>query len=269
MILSDSAATATRSSRDQLSPADLDLVVPARNEEERIGPTIVALSEHLASRPWRSRILVVDNGSVDGTSEVVDGHVGAVPIEVIGCRARGKGAAVQMGMAHSTARWVGYCDADLSTPAATVDDGVNLLRRGYRVVVGSRRCEGADYLVSQPVSRRIGSRVFQVLAGRMVGGISDTQCGFKLFEGEVGRRLFASSRVAGFAFDVEVLALAHHQGLSVIEVPVAWSDRDGSTFRPLTDGIRAVSDLRTVRRAMQAHTAALPERQGLSGLQHL
>lgn len=228
--------------------ADLDLVIPALNEEARIGRTIAALSEHLSSRPWRSRILVVDNGSVDGTAEVVDTHARDIPIEVIECRVRGKGAAVRRGVSHTTAHWIAYCDADLATSPRSIDAGVEMLRRGYQVVVGSRRCEGAGYVVTQPLARRAGSRLFNLLASQLVGGLSDTQCGFKLFEGSAGRKLFASSSVPGFAFDVEILALAYQQSLPMIELPVLWSDRHGSTLRPLADGLRAFADLRRLIR---------------------
>jgi dolichyl-phosphate beta-glucosyltransferase len=235
---------------EAFAPGDLDLVIPALNEEARIGVTIAALSEHLATRPWRSRILVVDNGSVDGTAEMVDGYAGDIPVEVIGCKVRGKGAAVRVGVSHSTARWVGYCDADLSTSPRAVDAGIEMLRRGYQVVVGSRRCEGGGYIVPQSLARRIGSQAFHLVAGRLVPGISDTQCGFKLFAGEAARRLFTLSVVSGFAFDVEILALGRQEGMAMIEIPVEWSDRRGSTFRPTSDGLRAFSDLRVVTRAL-------------------
>jgi dolichyl-phosphate beta-glucosyltransferase len=229
-------------------PADFELVVPALNEEGRIGETIAALSEHLATRPWRSHILVVDNGSVDGTTEVVDVHRGRTPIDVIGCRVRGKGAAVRCGMAHTSARWVGYCDADLATPAVAIDAGIWLLQRGVQVVVGSRKCEGAEYASPPSLGRRAASQLFHLMARQIVTGISDTQCGFKLFDGSAGRRLFASTRASGFAFDVEILALARREGMSIAELPVSWSDRKGSTFRMVNDGLRSFYDLRNIAR---------------------
>jgi glycosyltransferase involved in cell wall biosynthesis len=232
---------------------DLEMVLPAINEEQRIGPTIGALCHHLARRPLRSRVIVVDNGSVDATADVVDrADKHGVPVDVVGCRTRGKGAAVRTGVMLTTAPLVGYCDADSSTPPAVLDRAVELVQSGSEVVVGSRRCEGAAYVVPQSALRRLGSRGFHLLAARMVGPISDSQCGFKLMDGDVARSLFTDSTVDGFAFDVEILAWAHRRRLSVHEVPVHWTDQDGSTFRLVKDGVRAFRDLRTVNRSLRA-----------------
>lgn len=233
---------------------DLDLVVPALNEEERIGATVRALVDHLRTRDWRSRILVVDNGSVDDTSGIVDrsGLGEDVDVEVIGCRRAGKGAAVRTGVARSDAPWVGYCDADLSTPVEDVDRAVGLLREGYAVVVGSRRCLGARYVVPQSLHRRMGSRTFAALTSGVVGAVTDTQCGFKFFHGDTARRLFPAVRSDGFAFDVELLAHAVREQLPLAEIPVQWSDRAGSTFRPVADGVRCAFDVVAIARRLRA-----------------
>jgi glycosyltransferase involved in cell wall biosynthesis len=236
--------------RDEID-TDLQIVVPAINEERRIGETIEALCLHLADRPWRSGVIVVDNGSADATAEVVDlSHRNRLAVEVIGCRQRGKGAAVRKGILQSTARWVGYCDADLSTPVDCIDKAVGLLAEGWDIVVGSRRCAGAEYVIPQPLLRRCGSMAFRALASPIVGSISDTQCGFKLFQGDTARSLFRASQQSGFAFDIEILARAAVRGLQMIELPVSWADQEGSTFKPLSDGVRAVRDLIEVQRAI-------------------
>ena len=236
---------------------DLQVVIPAMNEELRIGSTIEGLCAHLASRPWRSGLIVVDNGSVDATAEVVDlNHKDRLDVEVIGCRHRGKGAAVREGILHSRARWVVYCDADLATPPEAIDQAIELLNDGWDIVLGSRRCVGGRYVVPQPALRRYGGHVFHALARRMVGPvsasqvISDTQCGFKAFQQDSARRLFASSRVHGFAFDIEILARAARCGMRMIELPVAWTDQKGSTLRPWSDGIKAVRDLLEVEKIL-------------------
>lgn len=230
---------------------DLDLVVPARNEERRIGATVEALARHLAHKPWRSRLTVVDNGSVDDTSGMVDRSGDLIEVRVVGCRQPGKGAAVRAGVACSEAAWVGYCDADLSTPLEGIDRAVVLLGEGYSVVLGSRRCHGAGYEVRQPLHRRIGSRTFAALSSPVVGSLSDTQCGFKFFDGDVARRLFAASHSNGFAFDVELLGRARREGLAVAEMPVRWSDCSGSTFRPLADGVRSMIDVVAIARRLR------------------
>jgi hypothetical protein len=150
---------------------------------------------------------------------------------------------------------VGYCDADLSTPPSTIESGVDLLRCGWDVVVGSRRCVGAGYAVRQMPVRRLGSFAFRTMAQRLSGPISDTQCGFKLFRTPVAKSLFATSKVNGFAFDVEVLAHAQRRNLRIIELPVLWSDRAGSSFRPMVDGVNSFRELRAARRSLDESAA--------------
>jgi dolichyl-phosphate beta-glucosyltransferase len=238
---------------------ELDLVIPALNEERRIAATIEAIGRKVEESGLAVRILVVDNGSVDATPEVASGMLDSnVPIEVISCRTRGKGAAVRAGVLRSTAPFVGYCDADLSTPPSAVTSGVDLLRSGWEVVIGSRRCTGAGYSVPQGGLRRLGSFAFRTMAADLSGPITDTQCGFKLFHAPVAKHLFEESRTDGFAFDVEVLAVAHERNHRMIELPIQWTDSAESTFRPVTDGIQSFKDLRRLRHqlATGAHRPA-------------
>ena len=231
----------------------LDLVIPALNEEHRIGPTLDTICGTAAARQWSLRVIVVDNGCVDATLDAVaSARSHDIPIEVIGCKTRGKGAAVRAGVEHAVAPYVGYCDADLSTPPDVIGTAADLLALGWDVVVGSRRCVGASYEVTQPPLRRIGGVVFRSLARRILPTISDTQCGFKVFRTPVAKRVFALSFVDGFAFDVEVLARAVNLGYSVTELPVSWSDRSGSTLRPRADGLQAFLDLRYLTRSLRA-----------------
>lgn len=222
---------------------ELELVIPALNEEARLGPTLRSLVSQLASLACDARILVVDNGSADATAEVADSLRGDVEVEVVGCGLRGKGAAVRAGVAETSARFIGYCDADLSTPPEALGTALRLLEAGGDVVVGSRRCDGATYVKRQAWTRRLGGTAFRIATRRLIGSVTDTQCGFKLFRGEVGRSLFHDTASAGFAFDVEVLLLAVSRGYSIAELPVAWSDHEGSTFRPLADGLAVAREL--------------------------
>lgn len=231
---------------------DLEVVVPAYNEEGRIGETLRALVAFLDGQPWSSAVIVVDNGSIDRTAELVD-RLGPArtAVHVIGCADQGKGAAVRRGVLTSRARWVGFADADLATPVDTLARVVPLLEAGHPVVIGSRRCPGAEYLTPQPLTRRVGSRLFRRLAGAITTGIADTQCGFKFFHADVARALFTRAGNDGFAFDVELVALAQLAGLSVTEVPVAWSDAAGSTVS-FADGLRAMREVHAMRGALAA-----------------
>lgn len=242
---------------DAIRIADVDLIIPALNEEARIGATVEALHQVAKDASLDVRFIVVDNGCVDTTADVVDRTAASeVPVELISCQTRGKGAAVRAGVRKSTAPVVGYCDADQSTPPTALLEGMGLLAAGFDVVIGSRKCVGAAYEVRQPAIRRAGSFAFHALASRMTGPVSDTQCGFKLFEGAAARSVFAATSLDGFAFDVELLARVRRAGLRTVELPVRWTDAQGSTFRPLTDGVRSFRELMVVHRALRATSFA-------------
>ena len=235
------------------SAADLDLVIPVLNEEHRLPATLEAVLGYLDMQPWRCRVIVVDNGSVDATTDVVDkAGVHRLEVEVIGCSTKGKGAAVRQGIAHSTARWVGYLDADMSTPVETIGEAVHQIQRGFDVAIASRRCTGARFVIDQPIARRIASRTFHFLTRSLVGGVADTQCGFKLFDGPKARILFADCGLSGFTFDVEVLGKAHRSGMRMIEVPVDWSHCDGSTLQIGREAVKVAKEVLAVHAALRS-----------------
>jgi glycosyltransferase involved in cell wall biosynthesis len=224
--------------------ADLDVVIPAYNEFARLPETLRESVRFLGEQPWRTRIVVVDNGSVDGTATAATEAVlrtappdGRVTVEVIGCSRPGKGAAVRRGILHGRAPLVGFFDADLATPLETLPAAVAALDAGAAAVVASRHAPGARFVHSQPLGRRVGGQVFRTLAGSLVAGVADTQCGFKFFQRAAVRAAVVRCRTTGFAFDVELLARIQRDGGEVVELPVAWTDRAGSTFHPVRDGL--------------------------------
>ncbi|MFC4472670.1 glycosyltransferase [Streptomyces xiangluensis] len=225
-------------------PVDVDLIIPAFNEERRLPSTIESTVEYLSGRPWSSAIVVVDNDSADSTREVV-GQFAHAPISVyaIGCSDHGKGAAVRRGIATSRARYVGFVDADNATPISTLDAVMALLREGHAAVIASRRAPGARYEMEQSAARRCGGWMFRKLAQLTLPGVADTQCGFKFFDGPLVREIVAECRIDGFAFDVELLARLVRERKDVVEVPVAWSDVPGSTFSARRHGLRSMADL--------------------------
>lgn len=236
-----------RSSSAPPAVADLDVIVPAYNEELRIGAALDALCREFAAQPGRIRVLVVDNGSVDATVEVVDRvRRHGVRIDIVNCRTPGKGAAVRAGVAHATAPYVAYVDADTSVPPYVLATGLSLLEHGWDGIIGSRRALGGHYAVAQQRLRRIGSRAFNVAARMVVGPLSDTQCGMKMFRRAVAGDLFAESRIDGFAFDVEILARARAAGMNLMELPITWTDSTGSTFAPMKDGIASFREIARV-----------------------
>jgi dolichyl-phosphate beta-glucosyltransferase len=218
---------------------DVEVVIPAYNESARLPITLRRTIDYLASAQWRSRIIVVDNGSVDGTAEVAlriaQGQ--AVQVDVVGCARPGKGAAVRRGLLSGRAPLVGFFDADLATPVETLELAMKHLRAGAAAVVASRHMAGSQIVQAQPLGRRLGGTAFRMATHRVVKGVRDTQCGFKFFERTAVTRALVECRTSGFAFDAELLCRIQRDGGRIVEVPVSWTDGPASTFRPVRDGL--------------------------------
>jgi dolichyl-phosphate beta-glucosyltransferase len=235
---------------------DLEIVIPAYDEESRLPATLAAAVEHLAGLSISSAVVVVDNGSVDRTSDLATAAQGNVPVYLLGCRRRGKGSAVRRGFATSRARWVGFMDADLATPMDTLDRVLPMLGRGSTVVIASRNAGEADRVVKQSAFRRAGGSVFRLAARSILPDVADSQCGFKFFDGAAVRAVLDDCSIDGFSFDVELLARMRRDGHDIVEVPVLWTDVPGSTFSPLKDGMRSFSDTVRIHRAAHRWPAA-------------
>ncbi|WP_329107626.1 glycosyltransferase [Micromonospora sp. NBC_01699] len=233
----------------RLGEVDLELVVPAFNEAARLPATLAEVTEFLAAQRWRSRVVVVDNGSADDTATIVDARDWNAEVVVVGCSRPGKGAAVRRGIAGSMARFVGFIDADLSTPVPTLTRAMAELEAGAAAAIASRHAPGAELAHPQPATRRLGGAVFRALARQLVPGVHDTQCGFKIFNRVTVQWALEHCQVNGFAFDVELLRQIRRAGGRIAEVPVTWTDDERSTFRPLRDGRAAFVDLFRLYRA--------------------
>ena len=209
--------------------ADLELsvVIPAYNEENRLPATLERVQEFLAAGTRSYELVLVDDGSSDGTLDVMkaaaDGR-GDVKVVALGANC-GKGRAVAAGIAASSGALVLFSDADLSTPIEELAKLESALASGADVAVASRALKGSEIVIPQPGTRVLMGKIFNLLVqgSWLVPGIWDTQCGFKLFRGGSGRELFGALRTDGFAFDVEVLHHARRRGLRIAEVPVRWS----------------------------------------------
>jgi dolichyl-phosphate beta-glucosyltransferase len=221
----------------------LEVLIPARDEARRLPYTLMRTVRYLEAQSYSSSVVVIDNGSVDQTTDLVARtRSERVPVHLTGCAQPGKGAAVRRGFLTSRARLVGYMDADLATPIETLDIVVPLLG-AFQAVVGSRRISGAALAERQPAHRAVSGMVFRAMANRVLPGFADTQCGFKFFNGDLARTVARQLRIDGFAFDVELLRAITDMGVPVKEIPVVWSDKEGSTLHALRDGARAVADL--------------------------
>jgi dolichyl-phosphate beta-glucosyltransferase len=233
---------------------DLEVVIPAYNEAARIPTTLVQTADFLAQQPWSSRIVVVDNCSSDETGAVVHkisrDKGTKVPISVVGCSLRGKGAAVRRGLLSGSSKFTGFFDADLATPLNTLVPAMEHLEQGASAVIASRHAPGSTFVQPQHLGRRVGGTAFRVLTKSKVKGIFDTQCGFKFFERDALTAAMVQCRATGFAFDVELLLRLQHEGARIVELPVAWTDGAASTFRPFRDGIASFSSVLQLHKAM-------------------
>jgi glycosyltransferase involved in cell wall biosynthesis len=213
---------------------DLSVVVPAYNEQQRLGACVDTVCAYLRGSGCSWELIVVDDGSSDGTAAIAAGRARLEPrITLIRLPTNsGKGYAVRAGVLASRGRDVLISDADLSTPI----DELELLRarrNGAVVAIGSRALPASRIEARQGAVRealgRFGNRLIQTVAVR---GFADTQCGFKLFNGRAARAVFAVAKLNGWAFDVEILHLCVRFGWPVVEVPVRWGHSPGSKVRP-------------------------------------
>ncbi|MBF8186899.1 glycosyltransferase [Nonomuraea sp. K274] len=242
-------------------PPLLEIVVPAFNEEGRLPRGLMQLCAKLARMPFPTAVIVVDNNSTDRTAEVVKTWPpGPVPVRLVQCAISGKGAAVRAGLLGTTAPFAGFCDADMATDLSAVDTALRLLLSGEPVVIGSRAHEDSVVENRHSRVRELGAYGFRALAGVLVPGVSDTQCGFKFFDGVLVREAAAALRTPGFAFDVELLARCAGQGSRVREIPVRWRDMPGSRFSPARHTFGIVLELGRIwlRLRVQPRTAVRP-----------
>jgi hypothetical protein len=225
----------------------LSVVIPAFDEERRLPATLERVLEYLHPRGHPFEVIVVDDGSSDATSAVA--RRAGPEVRVVEIPHTGKGGAVRAGVLASTGALVLVTDADLPTPIEDLRDLIVAVEGGQDLAVGSRRLASSRVEVKQPVHRRFMGKVFSLLVRLLVlRGVHDTQCGFKLFKGELAREVSSLARVDGFAFDVEAILLARQLGASVSEVPVSWFDGPQSHVRAVRDSLAMFWELLLIRR---------------------
>ncbi|MBI2838558.1 MAG: glycosyltransferase family 2 protein [Acidobacteria bacterium] len=228
----------------------ISCVIPAYNEERRLGATIARVSEYFAAGGREYEIIVVDDGSRDATARLAAELAHLHPhcrLMSLG-RNRGKGAAVRHGVAGSRGDLVLFSDADLSTPIEELEVLEKAILNGSDIAVGSRALPGSRIEVHQPRLRELMGKTYNLLIRvTLMSGIHDTQCGFKLFRGPVARELFGLARIDDFGFDVEILYLAGRRGFRITEVPVRWINSPASRVMVFSDSAGMLYDLLRVR----------------------
>jgi glycosyltransferase involved in cell wall biosynthesis len=263
----------------------LSIVVPAYNEAERLGASLRAIVAYLKAQREQSEVIVVDDGSTDGTATVAEENLadsGNVVTSVIRYEEnRGKGYAARRGLLAARANIALFSDADLSTPITETPKLVDPILRGEcDLAFGSRALDRRLIGVHQSWRREQGGRIFNLIV-RVSTGLPfwDTQCGFKAFRMNVCRPLIEAAQIDRFGFDVELIYLAHLARLRLREVPVRWDHSTGGALDASgnysRDSLRMINEVRRIRRLADAgeyseaisaaRTAAMVEvRQGLS-----
>ena len=241
---------------DGLSTPFLTIILPAFNEEKRLPPTLLRIVAFLRQQPYRAEVLVVENGSTDRTSAVVEEFCAThlLPDDRFEVRLlhseKGKGHAVKEGVTHGRGEYLMISDTDLSVPIEETPRFLPpaLEARNYGIAIASREIPGA-VRHGEPSYRHLMGRVFNWIVRRMaVPGIHDTQCGFKCFSREAAHLVFPRQRIYGWGFDVELLYIAQQHGVPIMEVPVNWYYRADSRVRPIHDTVTMVAEVLKIRR---------------------
>ena len=226
----------------------LSIVVPAYNEERRLPETLPCIVDFVQAQDYAAEVIVVDDGSSDGTASVVEEIAADAPfVRLIKNEHRGKGFAVKTGALAAEGDFVFLCDADLSMPIEEVAKFLPPALEGYDVAIGSREIEGARRY-DEPGLRHLMGRVFNTLVRLLaVKGFQDTQAGFKCFAREAAREMFFYQTMDGFGFDVEILFIAQKRGFRIVEVPINWYYMSNSRVSPVGDSVRMFREILQVR----------------------
>jgi dolichyl-phosphate beta-glucosyltransferase len=229
----------------------LSIVIPAYNEESRLPATLDRILDWIESGAMGVReIIIVDDGSSDRTAAVAEafGHKYSTVRLFRNPGNRGKGYAVRNGMLKAQGEWILYTDADLSAPIEEASALYSAaMAQGAVVAIGSRALNRSLVEVHQSAFREYSGRFFNVVMRLLTGlPFHDTQCGFKLYRADAAQAIFSRQQLDGFSFDVEDLYLASRLGLKTVEVPVRWSNVEGTKVS-LRQGIKSFTDLARIR----------------------
>lgn len=230
----------------------LSVVIPAYNEERRIGKTLAQMRKYLDAQSYTYEVIVSDDGSVDTTIPVVKIiQEGWPQLKLItATENQGKGAAVKRAMLSARGKYLLFTDADNATPIEEIEKLWPYVDT-FPIVFGSRHCRGAHIHIHQAQYRKLLSRASNLLIRVVaVPGIWDTQCGFKLFERNAGKNIFANVRLKRFGFDIEAFVIARQLGYPFKEVGIEWYNDPDSRVRTGREAIRTLKDLFRIKMNM-------------------
>ena len=236
---------------------DFSIVIPAFEESKKIANDIEKAAEFLVGNDFEGEIIVVDDCSADNTAQVAECITvpPSVTLKVLSYQPHyGKGYAVRTGIKASTGDYVMFADAGYCVPFGNALLGLELLKDGScDIANASRKLIDSDILRNQPIHRRICSKIIKWVVRillRIPRGITDTQCGFKVYKGDVARELYGECISYGFMFDVEIILRAHKKGYKIEEFPIEWSCDPDSRLSVTRTPLPALSELRAIRRAL-------------------
>lgn len=230
----------------------LSIIIPALNEEHRLPGNLQRVLDFLKGQTYSSEVIVVDSGSQDRTSAVVETFMPEHPnLRLYREELRGKGRAVRRGMMETKGEYRFICDADLSMPIENVNSFLPPRLGDFDIAIASREVPGA-VRYNEPAYRHWIGRGFNLLVRLFaIPQFHDTQCGFKCFRGEVAEDLFSVQQLQGWGFDVELLFVAVKRGYRIIEVPIPWYFNPDSRVRLVQDSIGMFTELIQIRRNWQ------------------
>lgn len=227
---------------------DISIVIPAFNEEERLPLSLRKILDYFENRDETKEIIVVDDGSTDNTTAIITKEFPNVNLIKLG-KNSGKGAAIRKGMLSANGNFILFCDADLSTPIYEIDKLSAKLNNGFDIAIGSRALDPSLIKLHQPFYREFMGKTFNKIVQVLTfAGISDTQCGFKMFKKDIAHKLFAQSVIDGFSFDVEILYLAHKANYKIAEVPVEWYNDAKTKVNPVIDSTKMLLEIFKIRK---------------------
>ena len=237
----------------------LSIVIPALDESKKIGRDVKEAAAFLGGNGLAGEIIVVDDGSKDNTAEVAKQSLADPPAGINVkveryAHHRGKGYAIRTGIKQTNGEYVMFADSGCCVPYEDVLRGLQLLKDGAcDIAHGSRKMRGCHIEKTQSLYRRICSKMFHwfvIHYMKVPAEYTDTQCGFKIYKGDVARHLYGECITDGFIFDVEIILRAQKEGYHIKEFPIDWTcDRD-SRLSPTRSSWRVLSELITIRRAL-------------------
>lgn len=228
----------------------LSIIIPAYKEEVRIHKSLDAIGKYQESHDFPVETIVVLDGTPDNTLEAVEKYKEKLKnLEIIDRKEnKGKGYTVKEGMLAAKGEYMLFTDADNATPIEQVDKLLEHIEN-YEIVIGSRYTKGGKLAIPQGPIRKIGGRVLNLIIQSLaVPGVSDTQCGFKLFQKEAGKKIFEKMTFDRFSFDIEILAIGKKMGFKIKEVGITWFNDPHSTVSPIKDGLKMIRDAWRVNR---------------------